>query len=281
MNKTLMAWILSIITLLGSVPAIADISMGVFPRRPVAVTHKAFKPLADKLSAELGEKVNLVVAKDFKAFWKGVKSKKFDLVHYNQYHYIKSNKEHGYKVIVTNEEFGSKEIAGALTVRTDSGIKSVSDLKGKTILFGGGKKAMGSYIAPTAILKKAGLEAGKDYTVKFAKNPPGAVIAVYNKAANAGGSGNVILKTKGVKSKIDVAQVTLLAESEKFTHLAWAVKGDMPADKAAKIQSIMTALKGKDDAILKSAKVTNFHAAKDADFAKVREITKYAIGEDL
>ena len=140
---------------------------------------------------------------------------------------------------------------------------------------------MGSYIAPTAILKKAGLEAGKDYTVKFAKNPPGAVIAVYNKAADAAGSGNVILKTKGVKTKTDVKQLKILAESDKFIHLTWAVKSDMPDDKAAKIQAIMTGLKGKDDAILKSAKVTNFHKATDADFAKVREIIKYAIGEDL
>ena len=210
-----------------------------------------------------------------------MKAKKYDLVHYNQYHYLKSHKDLGYKVIATNVEFGAKDIAGALTVRADSGIKSVTDLKGKTILFGGGKRAMGSYIAPTAILKKAGLVAGKDYTVKFAKNPPGAVIAVYNKAADAAGSGNVILKTKNVKSKTDVKQLRILATSDKFIHLAWAVKGEMPDDKASKIQAIMTGLKGKDDAVLKSAKVQDFNKATDADFAKVREVVKYAIGEDL
>jgi len=155
-----------------SFPVYADITMGVFPRRPVSVTHKLFKPLAEKLSKELGEPVKLVVLKDFKSFWKGVQGKQYDLVHFNQYHYIKSHKELGYEVIAVNEEFGSKKIAGALSVHKDSGIKSLADLKGKTILFGGGKKAMGSYIAPTSVLKKAGLEAGKDYTVKFSKNPP-------------------------------------------------------------------------------------------------------------
>ena len=279
--RSLMAIMATLVTLMGSSVALADLKMGVFPRRSVAATHKLFKPLADKLSKELGEPVQLVVAKDFKAFWEGVQRKEYDLVHYNQYHYLLSHKGGGYNVIAVNEEFGTSQIAGALSVRKDSGIGSVAELKGKTVLIGGGKKAMGSYIAVTAILKKAGLEAGKDYTVKFANNPPSAVIGVFNKAADAAGSGDVILQVAGVKSKIDVSQMTILAKSDAFTHLPWAVKGDMPADKAAKIQAVMTGLKASDPEVLKAAAVTNFVAASDADFAKVREIVTYVTGEDL
>ena len=281
-KHNILAVICASLTLLGSAQAIADITLGVFPRRPVAATHKAFKPLTEHLSKQLGEPVHLVIPKSFKEFWKGVQTKKFDLVHFNQYHYIKSHKELGYEVIAANEEFGNKLIAGALTVRKDSGIKSVSDLRGKTILFGGGKKAMGSYIAPTAILKTAGLVPDKDYKVQFAKNPPSAVIGVYNKAAQASGSGNVILRINAVTKKIKADDVTILAESEPFTHLPWAVKSDMPQDKAQKIRNIMVGLKNTDEgkAILKSAKVTGFYAVTDADFTKVREITKFAIGED-
>ncbi len=280
-KRNLLLSLLGASLLTTSLPVSAELLMGVFPRRPVAVTHKLFRPLAEKLSKELGEPVKLVVAKNFKSFWKGVEGKQYDIVHYNQYHYLLSHKKLGYKVIAVNEEFGSSKIAGALSVRKDSGINSVADLKGKTVLFGGGKKAMGSYIAPTAVLKGAGLEAGKDYTVKFAKNPPSAVIAVFNKAADAAGSGNVILKTKVVQKKVDVSQMKILAESEPFVHLPWAVKGDMAADKATRIQQVMTSLKGSDDAVLKAARVTNFVAASDADFAKVREIVKFVTGEDL
>jgi len=265
----------------GPVAAWADIRLGVFPRRPVAVTHIAFAPLAEHLSQVLGEPVQLIIPKDFRAFWKGVSEKQFDVVHYNQFHYIKSRKEHGYSVIVANEEFGNRQIAGALSVRKDSGISTVADLKGKTILFGGGKKAMGSYIAPTAILKKAGLKAGEDYTVQFAKNPPSAIIGVFNNAANASGSGNVILKIKAVTKKIDASQMTILAESEPFTHLCWAVSDSLPTDTVEEIKTAMTSLKGSPEGrdILKGAKVTDFYAVTDTDFAKVREITQYAIGE--
>ncbi len=280
-NKLLPILAMSSTMLLTSTAALADLSMGVFPRRPVAKTHKFFKPLAEKLSKELGEPVKLVVAKNFKEFWKGAKTGKYDLVHYNQYHYLLNHKEKGYKVIAVNEEFNTSTLAGSLSVRKDSGINSVADLKGKTILFGGGKKAMGSFIAPTSALMKAGLVAGKDYTVKFSKNPPSAVIGVYNKAADAAGAGNVILKVKGVTKKIDVSQMKIVVESEPFIHLTWAVKADMPQAKADKIQSIMTSLKTTAPGVLKAAKVTNFIKASDSDFAKVREIVKSVTGEDL
>lgn len=267
--------------LLGPVQAMADITMGVFPRKPPAATFKAFSPLAKQLSAQLGEEVRLVVPKDFTEFWKGVAEKKFDIVHFNQYHYIKSHKEQGYKVIVANEEFGDKKLVGTLAVRKDSGINQVKDLRGKTILFGGDQMAMGSYIAPTAILKKAGLVEGKDYIVKFAKNPPSAVIGVYNKSSDAAGTGTVVMKIKAVTSKIEVNQVKLLGRSEPMTNLPWAVKHDMPADKAGKIQKVMTTLKSTEagKAILKSAGVTDFYAVTDADYNDVRKITEFAIGE--
>lgn len=279
MKKIILTYGIVIATCMTSVPAFADITMGIFPRRPAAASYKAFKPLAERLSKALGEKVNLRVAKDFKTFWKGVQNKQYDLVHYNQYHYLLSKKE-GYKVILANEEEGKKTIAGSLIVRKDSGINSIADLKGKTILFGGGKLAMGSYIAPSYILKKAGLVAGKDYQVKFAKNPPSAVIATYNKAAAAAGAGDVILGIPSVEKTINVKQMKILATSERFISLPWAVKSDMPASKVAKIVEVMTSLK-KGDPILKAAKVDGFFKVTDADFDKVRAIVKYVTGQNL
>jgi len=75
--------------------------------------------------------------------------------------------------------------------------------------------------------------------------------------------------------------MTIFEESPGFVHLTWAVKGDMPKAKAKKIQKIMANLKKTDPKVLKSALVTNFHKATDSDYKKVREIVKYALGEDL
>lgn len=268
--------------LLFSVDALAVVKMGVFPRRSPEITKQAFKPLANRLSKELGEEVQLIVPKTFKEFWTAVKNNQFDLVHYNQYHYIRSHREQGYRVIVANEEFGHKKLSGIIAVRKDSGINSVADLRGKMIVFGGSKKAMGSYIAPTAILKKAGLKEGRDYLVNFASTPPDAVLGLMSDVGSAAGAGNAaveIIRDEG--KNIDTSKMKTLATSEPFTHLPWAVSTSVSEAKAKKIQAIMTNLsKSKEGKkILVSAKVTGFYAVTDHDFSKVREMIKYATGE--
>ena len=281
MNKLVVKYAILASLLFSSVPVFADINVGVFPRRPPAMTHKLFKPLVQELEAKLGEKVNLIVERDFKSFWKGVKAKKYDLVHYNQYHYVKSHKELGYNVIVANKEQGSNKLAGILSVRKDSGIKTIADLKGKKILFGGGKKAMVSYIAPTGILKEAGLIEGRDYTVSFARNPPSTLIAVYNKAADAAASGDIVLKIKAVTSKIDASKIRVLAKSKSVAHLPWAVKDSMSKAKAKKIQSIMVNFKNTKSGkkVLKAAKVNEFQKINNSDYKSTRKIIKYVTGE--
>ncbi len=261
------------------ITAQAELVMGVFPRRPVAATVSMFKPLAQVISEEMGEPVKIVVKKDFKEFWAGVINREFDLVHFNQYHYLLGKKVSGYKVIAVNEEFGRSRIAGALTVRKDAGIQSISDLKGKKIVFGGGPKAMGSYIAPTSLLKTAGLSAS-DYVTEFAKNPPSAVMAVYNKACDASGSGDVILQIKIVQNTLNTDELMILAKSKEYVQLPWAVRGDMDPAKAEEIQRILTSLKERRDDVLKKAKVTNFVKASDDDFTEVKEIVRHALGEE-
>jgi phosphonate transport system substrate-binding protein len=60
--------------------------MGVFPRRNAAETTKIFTPMAEHLSAQLGRQVRLVTSRDFESFWHGVTARRYDIVHYKQYH---------------------------------------------------------------------------------------------------------------------------------------------------------------------------------------------------
>lgn len=259
----------------------AEVVIGVFPRRPALKTEVMFTPLAKVLEEKLGEKTKLVVPKSFKAFWQQLEQGKFDVVHYNPYHYILSHKKYGYRVFAANEEFGQRQLRGALVVRKESPIQKIEDLKGKTILFGGGKKALASYIAPTYLLKHAGLQEGKDYKAKFARNPPNAVIGVYSGLVSASGSGSIVLNVKMVADSIDVSKVRILAETDNFVHLSWAVKNSVSDEKLQIIRDTMLNLKKSEKGrqVLKSARVTNFYAVGDKDFVSARKITDYVFNK--
>src|SRR5439155_21941944 len=103
--------------------------LGIFPRYKATETTTMYTPLTNHLSTRLGRKVILETSKDFDSFWKGVRERRYDIVHYNQYHYIHSAES--YRVVAHNQEFGKDAVAGALYVRKDSGITQVSQLRGR------------------------------------------------------------------------------------------------------------------------------------------------------
>ena len=257
------------------------LTMGIFPRRNAATTMKLFKPMALYLEQHLGRQVKLILSKDFASFWKGVTERKYDIVHFNQYHYIKSKKEFGYEVILKNEEFGNDTITGSIVVRTDSGIRTVADLKGKEVLFGGGPQAMQSYIYARYLLHQGGLKQG-DYIEKFAKNPPNAVVATYYKKAPAAGTGDVVLNLPVVTQQIDRKKLKYLVRGKPYAHLVWAIRNDIDTETRNEVQRILSTLRDSEEgrAILKAAKLTGLNIATDADYDPHRRIVKEVLGEE-
>lgn len=253
--------------------------MGVFPRRNAAETAKLFTPMAAYLGERLGREVKLVTSRNFDSFWRAVTEQRYDIVHYNQYHYIRSAKN--YKVIAHTQEFGKDAVAGVLFVRKDSGITEVSQLRGRTVIFGGGKDAMLSYIAPRYLLMQAGLKEG-DFRTEIAVNPQNALVALYHRQADAAGGGDVVLDQPVIKSAINAEEIRLLAETEPLLFLPWAVKRTIPAKLADSIQSTLLDLKNSDAGrqVLKSAIMTGMGNAGDRDYDPHRKMTAAVFGPE-
>lgn len=251
----------------------APLVMGIFPRRHATLTTELYAPLAAYLSRELGREVQLVTAKDFDAFWEGVEQRRFDIVHYNQFHYVRSADK--YRVIAHNEEFGLGTVAGALYVRKDSGISAIEQLRGRKIVFGGGTDAMMSYILPSYLLLQAGLQPS-DYETVFSKNPPNSLISLFHGKADASGAGDILIDLPVVRNAMDTSAVTHLGMTERLLHLPWAVRKDMPKALSARIQALLVGLKASDEgrAILTRAEMTGFGASSDVDYDPHRRIIR-------
>ncbi len=253
--------------------------LGVFPRNKATETVTMYSPLVDHLTERLGRKVTLVTAKDFDAFWKGVTEGRYDIVHYNQYHFTRSSQS--YRVIAHNQEFGKNAVAGALFVRKDSGINDVSQLRGRTIIFGGGKDAMLSYIGPRFLLMQAGLKE-QDFKSEFAVNPPNAMLALFNKQADAAGGGDILIDLQAVRKAIDAKEIKMLAATEPLLFLPWAVKRSMPAALVDSIQATLIEL-GNTEAgrkVLKTARTTGLFKASDKDYDPHRKMVNAVFGPE-
>lgn len=249
--------------------------IGIFPRRNPEVTVQLFKPLKDYLEVQMGIPVVLRTAADFSAFSQQLKQREYDLVHFNQYHYIKTGKSLNYQLIAQNEEFGETGIRGALLVRQDSGIDSLQQLKGKTIVFGGGKQAMMSYIVPRYLLAIAGLKPG-DYRERIASNPPNAVLATYLHQADAAGAGEVTLRLPVVTGKINATSLKILAQSDALAHLPWVIKREFPENFKETLTRLILGLNNSPAGreVLNNARLTGINPVTDPDYDPHRAMIK-------
>jgi len=273
---------------LGSIPLAArsDIErpliMGIFPRRNSKTTYRMFSPMAAYLSGELGVEIRVSTEKNFKIFWENVQNRKYDLVHFNQYHYVLAHNSYGYNAILMNEEENKTTMSGSIVVRKDSGINSISDLKGKNIVFGGGPSAMQSYIIPRWLLQKGGLN-NDQYTTTFARNPPNAILTVYNRQADAAGTGDAAMQMHSVKSRIDTQELKFLALSEPDAQLPWAVADHLGNETTELLKSKF--LKMHSDPFgqmaLKRAELTGLAPASDNDYDSARLIISEIYGNDF
>ena len=274
-----LAWLIVLCALTPASAAEDPLIMGVFPRYKATETTTMFMPLAEHLSARLARPVVLVTSKDFDSFWRGVRAQKYDIVHYNQYHYIRSART--YQVIAHQEEFGKAAVSGALFVRKDSGITKVSELRGRTIIFGGGRDAMLSHIAPKFLLMQAGLKDG-DFRTEFAINPPNALLALYHKQADAAGGGDILIDLPVVQNAIKAQELRVLAVTEPLLFLPWAVKRSMPAKLREAIRSTLLDLRSADGGrkILSAAQTTSMGRAEDKDYNPHRRMIKAVFGPE-
>jgi phosphonate transport system substrate-binding protein len=255
-----------------------NLVLGIFPRYNATEAATMYWPLADYLSQRLeGTKVTVVTAKDFDTFWKGVEEQRYDIVHFNPYHYIRSAQN--YRVIAHSREFSRSAVAGAIYVRKDSGITELKQLKGRTIMFGGGKDAMLSHIAPRFLLKTAGLK-DDDFKAEFAVNPPNALLALYHRQADAAGGGDILIDLPVVKNAINTGELTVLARTEPLLFLPWAVKRTMP-DKVR--EAVQTALTDLDEnpvgkGVLDAARTSGIEKASDQDYEPHRRMINAVFG---
>ncbi|MBI3546722.1 MAG: phosphate/phosphite/phosphonate ABC transporter substrate-binding protein [Gammaproteobacteria bacterium] len=276
-RKATVTWLVAIIlyAIAGTVATPADdkpLTLGIFPRWSAQITVRDFTPLAELLTRELGRPVRIETDKDFDSFMRRVYAKEFDIVHLNQMQYLNAHDKVHYRLIAKICDNPTCVIKAVIIVRKDRNINKLGDLKGKIIAFAD-PNATVSYVLAKSLLRASDIQPPQYKTI-FVKNPPNAVLAVYNGEADAAGVGWSVLLKPEIRQRIDVNQFNILAESRPLPHLPIAVRADMNTKLMRKIQKILITLRQRADgrAALQKIGLDRIEAAKDYEYNTVREL---------
>jgi phosphonate transport system substrate-binding protein len=177
----------------------------------------------------------------------------------------------------------SSTYRGYIFTRKDSNIKTIEDMKNKSLVLVD-KATSAGYIFQLFYFKYFGISNIEDYfsRISFANSHDAAAWAVYNGEADIGGAKNHIFNTIMKEYPDFKEQMLILAESPEFPSNGLAVRKDLNPAIKLRIKTLLLSLhetpEGRE--ILKKFGAIKFVATSDDDYVVVYNMVK-KLGIDL
>jgi len=194
---------------------------------PTELARKA-GPLVKYLEQKMGMRVDYVPVTDYAAAVEALANQQVDLVWFGGFTFVQALVRSGGKAIplVQREEDAKFR---SVFITTDDRIKTLADLKGKTLSFGSTSSTSG-HLMPRSFLLAAKLDPDKDLRrVAYSGAHDATVAAVASGKVDAGAL-NVSVWEKLVEDKkVDPAKVRVFFTTPTYFDYNWTVHADMPA----------------------------------------------------
>ncbi len=237
---------------------------------------EAFQSLADYIAEQTGIPVSLEIKKSYKEIIDGLDSGEIDLANTGPLVYIKAHDTSGAYALVKPlpQSASTPFYKSYIIVRKDSGIKNISQLKGKKFAFTDRESTSG-YLLPVLMLADAGVKDLKFFSeVRFTGNHDSAFLAVYNGYVDGAGISNYAF-TKAIDKRL--GDVIVIAESDAIPTAPITVKSNMPSEQVKKIKEAFLKLNtDKEDTknLLDIFKIKGYIDASDKDYDSIRRARK-------
>jgi phosphonate transport system substrate-binding protein len=231
----------AVITFAGAAHAQAVFKMTAIPdESPTELARKAV-PLVKYLEQQLGMKVEFTPVSDYAAAVEALVNKQVDMAWYGGFTFVQANIRSGGKVIplVQREE---DEKFRSVFITSDPAIKTLADLKGKTVSFGSQSSTSG-HLMPRSVLLQASIDPDKDFKRVAYSGAHDATIAAVAAGKVDAGALNISVWDKFVaEKKVDPSQVKVIFTTPPYFDYNWTVHADMPAAQREKLTKAFLSL---------------------------------------
>ncbi len=250
-----------------------------------AESEARFAPFTAYLSEKTGRKFEMVLANTFE-FEDLVKEKKVDFFHVNSIIAILLREKYKADLLAVDirGRYGYKA-SGTIIARKDSGIKTIDDMRGKSMIFGPALAPFG-YLAQYAMLLENNFDPETDFS--YYAIPSGAakhdkvIYGVYFGKYDVGAAPRIDLDRMVDHHIIDMKDFNIIAESEPMPYCTIGARKEIDPKLKKQVQEIALNLK-KDETVLVDGEVLKvlkrmlldgFAPAVDSEYDPMREDLK-------
>ena len=212
------------------------------PEEAATEQVRKFTPLANHLEKALGVKVEFTPVSDYPAAVETLVNKKVDLVWFGGFTFVQANLRSGGKVVPLAQREEDTKFQSVFIAKTDSGIKSLADMKGKQISFGSQSSTSG-HLMPRSFLLQANINPEKDFRrIAYSGAHDATIASVVSGKVDAAALDITVWKKFVNENKVDTQAVNVFFTTPGYFNYNWSVHADMPAAMQAKVKAALLAL---------------------------------------
>jgi len=213
------------------------------PEEAATEQLRKFGPITRYLEKSLGMKVEFTPVNDYPAAVEALVNKQVDLVWFGGFTHVQAQIRSGGKIIaIAQREEDDNKFRSVFIAQTDSGIKNLSDLKGKEFSFGSQSSTSG-HLMPRGNLLRAGVDPDKDFKRVAYSGAHDATIASVVSGRVAAAALDITVWRRFVSDKkVDTAKVDVFHTTPPFFNYNWSVHADMPVALRDRITKAILAL---------------------------------------
>jgi len=231
------------------------------PEEAASEQLRKFGPLVKYFERQLGTKVEFTPVSDYPAAVEALVNKQVDLVWFGGFTFVQAKIRSGDKVIPLAQREEDTQFRSVFITQTNSGIKSLQDLKGKNVSFGSQSSTSG-HLMPRSFLLEAGLDPDRDFKrVAFSGAHDATIASVVSGRVDAAALDITVWRKFTEEKKVDTSKVNVFYTTPPYFNYNWSVHADMPAAQRERVLKALLGLSmgnAEGAEILKLARATKF-----------------------
>ena len=212
------------------------------PEEAATEQVRKFTPLAAYLEAALGMKVEFTPVSDYPAAVETLVNKKVDLVWFGGFTHVQANLRSGGRIVPLAQREEDARFQSVFIAKTDSGIKTLADMKGKQVSFGSQSSTSG-HLMPRSFLLQAGINPEKDFRrIAYSGAHDATIASVVSGKVDAAALDITVWRKFVGENRVDTKAVNVFYTTPPYFNYNWSVHADMPQALQDRVKAALLAL---------------------------------------
>jgi phosphonate transport system substrate-binding protein len=209
------------------------------PEEAATEQVRKFGPIVAYLEKRLGMKVEFTPVSDYPAAVEALVNRKVDLVWFGGFTHVQAQLRSGGKIVPIAQREEDTKFQSVFIAKTDSGIRSLADLKGRLVSFGSQSSTSG-HLMPRFFLLQAGLTPEKDFRrVAYSGAHDATIASVVSGKVDAAALDITVWRKFVTENRVDTKAVDVFHTTPTYFNYNWSMHVDSPAELRQRVQKAL------------------------------------------